>query len=129
MTKAAALQTFFSSFGLPAYEENFVYSMALQGQAPVFPYLTYEGKTDYFGEADATISFSLWYRTDTLTEINAKSQQISAAIGRVGKIVACDGGYILIQRSQPWGQNMGDDSDDMIKRNVHNLNIRFYTND
>lgn len=129
MTKAGAINKFFSSFGLPAYEENFVYAMAMQGQAPVFPYLTYEGKTDFFGELDTDISFSLWYRDDDLTAINAKSQQISAAIGRVGRLLDCDGGKILIQRSQPWGQNMGDDSDDMIKRNLHSLSVRFYTND
>lgn len=129
MTKAAAIHNFFSSFGLPAYEENFVYAMAMQGQAPAFPYLTYEGKSDFFGDFDTPLSFSLWYRDDVLTTINAKSQQISAAIGRVGKIVPCDGGYILFQRSSPWGENMGDDSDDMIKRNLHNLSVRFYTND
>lgn len=129
MTKAAALYKFFSSFGLTAYEENSVYAMALQGQAPKYPYLTYEGRSDFFGEMDTPVSFSLWYRSSSWTEVNAKSQDISAAIGRVGKILQCDGGYILVQRSQPWGKNMGDDSDDMIRRNVHNLNIRFYTND
>ena len=129
MTKAAALYTFFASFGLSAYEEHSVYAMAMQGQAPTFPYITYEGKTDFFGDNDTPLSFSIWYRSSTWKDINAKSQQISAAIGRVGTIITCDGGYILIKRSQPWGQNMGDDSDDMVKRNYHNLSIRFYTND
>lgn len=129
MTKAAALYSFFSSFGLKAYEENSVYAMAMQGQAPKFPYLTYEGISDSFGEYDAPLSFSLWYQSYVWTEINAKSQQISAAIGRVGKILKCDGGYIWIQRSHPWGENMGDDSDDTIRRNIHSLTVRFYTND
>ena len=129
MTKAAAIYQFFSSFGLTAYEEDSVYAMAMQGQAPSYPYITYEGKTDYFGENDSPLSFSLWYRSSSWTEINAKSAAISAAIGRVGTILTCDGGYILIQRSQPWVQNMGDDSDDMVKRNFHNLKVRFYTND
>ena len=129
MTKAAALYNFFKSFELPAYEEDSVFAMAMSGQAPALPYITYEGKADFFGEVDSPLTFSLWYRSSSWTEINAKSQQISAAIGRVGKILKCDGGYILIQRSQPWVQNMGDDSDDMIRRNVHNLTVRFYTND
>ena len=130
MTKAAALYQFFSSFGLTAYEEDSVYAMAMQGQAPSYPYLTYEGITDYFGDqSDTPLSFSLWYRTSSWTEVNAKSQQISAAIGRVGTIITCDGGYILIKRSSPWAKNMGDDSDDMIRRNYHNLSVRFYTND
>ena len=129
MTKAAALYKFFSGFGLSAYEEDSVYAMAMQGQAPSYPYITYEGKADFFGDYDTPLTFSLWYRSSSWTEINAKSQQISAAIGRVAKIIPCDGGYILITRSQPWVQNMGDDSDDMVRRNLHNLSIRFYTND
>ena len=39
-----------------------------------------------------------------------------------------DGGSVLIMRSQPWAQNMGDDSDDMVKRIAHNLNLRYYSN-
>ena len=129
MTKAAALHKLFSSFGLTAYEENSVYAMAMQGQAPAFPYLTYEGVLDFFGENDDPISISIWYRTSSWTEVNAKSQEISAVIGRVGTVIKCDGGYILVQRSQPWGTHMGDDSDDMVKRILHSLTLRFYTND
>ena len=128
MTKAAALQSFFSSFGIPAYEENSVYAMAEQGSAPSYPYLTYEVKLDYFGESDTVISFSLWYRSMSWTDINAKSEEISAAIGRVGKFADYDSGSVLIMRSQPWATHMGDDSDDMVKRIVHNLNLRYYSN-
>ena len=128
MTKAAALQSFFSGFGIPAYEENSVYALADQGNAPSYPYLTYEAKLDYFGETDTVISFSLWYRSMKWTDINAKSEEISAAISRVGKFVDYDGGSVLIMRSQPWATHMGDDSDDMVKRIVHNLSIRYYSN-
>ena len=95
MTKVEALYSFFSSFGIPAYEENSVYAMADNGNAPSFPYLTYEVKTDYFGESDTNISFSLWYRSMSWVDINAKSEEISAAIGRVGKLLDFDGGRIL----------------------------------
>ena len=128
MTKVEALYSFFAGFKIPAYEENSVYAMAEAGNAPSFPYLTYEAKTDFFGESDTTITFSLWYRSMSWTDINAKSEEISAAIGRVGKLLDCDGGHILVMRAQPWAQSMGDDSDDVVKRIVHNLNLRFYTN-
>lgn len=128
MTKTGALYKFFSSFGLPAYEENSVYAMAEQGNAPTFPYLTYEVKTDAYGESDVFITFSLWYRSTSWNAINAKSDEIAAAIGRVGKFADYDNGSILIMRSSPWGQSMGDDSDDMIKRIVHNLKLRYYSN-
>lgn len=128
MTKAAALYSFFSGFGIPAYEENTVHDMANKGLAPDYPYLTYEVKTDFFGESDVFTTFSLWYRSETWTAINAKSAEISAAIGRIGKFVDFDGGSILIMRSQPWAQNMGDDSDDLVKRIAHNLKLRYYSN-
>jgi hypothetical protein len=128
MTKTEALYSFFSGFGIPAYEENAVYDMANEKLAPAYPYLTYEVKTDFFGESDVFITFSLWYRSTSWTAINAKSAEISAAIGRIGKFVDFDEGSILIMRSQPWAQNMGDGSDDMVKRIVHNLKLRYYSN-
>lgn len=128
MTKAAALYSFFSGFGIPAYEENTVFALAENVKAPAYPYLTYEVKTDFFGESDVFITFSLWYRSTSWTAINAKSAEISAAIGRIGKFVDFDEGSILIMRSQPWAQNMGDSSDDMVKRIVHNLKLRYYSN-
>lgn len=128
MTKAAALYSFFSGFSIPAYEENTVFALAENGKAPAYPYLTYEVKTDFFGESDVFITFSLWYRSTSWTAINAKSAEISAAIGRIGKFVDFDEGSILIMRSQPWAQNMGDGSDDMVKRIVHNLKLRYYSN-
>lgn len=128
MTKYDALQSFFGSFSIPAYEENSVYAMAEQGQAPAFPYLTYEVKTDSFGEEDVYITFSLWYRSMSWIDITDKSEEIAAKIGRVGKLVDYDSGSILIMRSSPWAQSMGDDSDDMVKRIVHNLKLRYYSN-
>lgn len=126
MTKTAVLFNFFAGFNIPAYEENSVYSMA---EPPAFPYLTYEVKTDSYSEFDTPLSFSLWYRSTSWVEANAKSAEISAEIGRGGKTLPCDGGYILIQRGHPFAQNMGDSSDDMIKRIAHNITVRYYTND
>lgn len=125
MTKAAALHTFFSGFGLDAYEENSVYS--LEG-TPAFPYLTYEMRTDAFGDYDTALTFSLWYRSkNDWYPANQKVEEISAAIGRHGKVLAVDGGYILIQRGSPFAQSLGDPSDDMIRRKLCNITVRFYT--
>lgn len=125
MTKAAALYNFFSSFGLDAYEENSVYTLEAP---PDFPYLTYELRTDAFGEYDTAITFSLWYRSNSWAAANAKVEDISSAIGRGGKVMTIDGGYLLIMRGSPFCQSMGDPSDDMIKRKLLNLIIRYYTN-
>lgn len=126
MTKAAAIYAFFAAFGLDTYEENSVYSLE---NPPAFPYLTYEMNTDSFGDYDTSISFSLWYRSASWSAANAKVEEISAAIGRGGKVVPVDGGYILIMRGSPFAQSLGDPSDDMIKRKLLQLKMRFYTND
>ena len=119
MTKAAAIYQFWSSFGLTAYEENTVPEDA------VFPYLTYQLVTDSF-DREVVAAASLWYRGESWTDINAKTEEISAHIGLGGKIIKCDGGRIWIKRGQTFAQNMGDESDDLIKRKYLNLTFEFF---
>jgi hypothetical protein len=120
MTKAAAIYQFWSSFGLTAYEENTVPEDA------AFPYVTYQLVTDSF-DRDVSATASLWYRGESWTAINAKTEEISAHIGLGGKIITCDGGRIWIKRGQPFAQNMGDESDDLIKRKYLNLTVEYLT--
>ena len=120
MTKAAAIYQFWSSFDLTAYEENTVPTDA------VFPYITYQLVTDSF-DREVAATASLWYRGESWTAINAKTEEISAHIGLGGKIIKCDGGRIWIKRGQPFAQNMGDESDDLIKRKYLNLTFEFFT--
>ena len=120
MTKAAAIYQFWSEFGLTAYEENTVPTDA------AFPYITYQLVTDSF-DREVAATASLWYRGESLTAINAKTEEISAHIGLGGKIIKCDGGCIWIKRGQPFAQNMGDESDDLIKRKYLNLKFEFLT--
>lgn len=125
MTKAAALYQFFSGFELEAWEENSVYTLE---SPPAFPYLTYEMNTDAFNDYDTSLTFSLWYRSTSWAAANAKVEEISAAIGRIGKVLPVDCGYLLIMRGSPFAQSLGDPSDDMIKRKMLNITVRFYTN-
>ena len=120
MTKAAAIYQFWSGFGLTAYEENTVPTDA------AFPYVTYQLVTDSF-DREVSATASLWYRGEGWTAINAKTEEISAHIGLGGKIIKCDGGRIWIKRGQPFAQNMGDESDDLIKRKYLNLTFEFMT--
>ena len=120
MTKAAAIYQFWNGFGLTAYEENTVPADA------AFPYITYQLVTDSF-DREVAVAASLWYRGESWTAINAKTEEISAHIGLGGKIVKCDGGRIWIKRGQPFAQNMGDESDDLIKRKYLNVNIEYFT--
>ena len=120
MTKAAAIYQFWSGFGLTAYEENTVHTDA------AFPYVTYQLVTDSF-DREVAATASLWYRGESWTAINAKTEEIAQHIGLGGKIIKCDGGRIWIKRGQPFAQNMGDESDDLIKRKYLNVNIEYFT--
>ena len=120
MTKAAAIYQFWNSFDLVAYEENTVPTDA------AFPYVTYQLVTDSF-DREVAVTASLWYRGESWTAINAKTEEISAHIGLGGKIIKCDGGRIWVKRGQPFAQNMGDESDDLIKRKYLNVTIEYFT--
>ena len=122
MTKAAAIYQFWNSFGLTAYEENTVPDDA------VFPYITYQLVTDSF-DREIPLVASIWYRSESWTAINAKTEEISQKISRGGKIISCDGGAIWLKRGQPFAQNMGDESDNLIKRKYLNIAAEFMAAD
>lgn len=122
MTKAAAIYQFWNSFGLTAYEENTVPTDA------AFPYITYQLVTDSF-DREVAATASIWYRSESWTAINAKTEEISQKISRGGKIIACDGGAIWLKRGQLFAQNMGDESDNLIKRKYLNIAAEFMTAD
>lgn len=122
MTKAAAIYQFWNSFGLTAYEENTVPTDA------TFPYITYQLVTDSF-DREIQLSASIWYRSESWTAINTKTEEISKKISRGGKIISCDDGVIWLKRGQPFAQSMGDESDDLIKRKYLNITAEFMTAD
>lgn len=122
MTKAAAIYQFWNSFGLTAYEENSVPDDA------TFPYITYQLATDSF-DREIPLTASIWYRSESWTGINAKTEEISQKISRGGKIISCDGGAIWLKRGQPFAQSMGDESDNLIKRKYLNITAEFITAD
>ena len=122
MTKAAAIYQFWNSFGLTAYEENSVPDDA------TFPYITYQLVTDSF-DSEIPLTASLWYRSESWTAINAKTEEISQEISRGEKILSCDGGAIWLKRGQPFAQHMGDEIDNLIKLEYLNITAEFMTAD
>lgn len=122
MNKAAAIHQFWSGFGLNAYEENTVPNDA------VFPYITYQLVTDAF-DTDVNMSASLWYRGESWIDINAKEREISAYIGIGGVIIKRSDGRIWLKKGVPFAQNMGDQSDNLIKRKYLNVTAEFLTAD
>lgn len=125
MTKTEALYQFWSSFGIPAYNES---SVPTGKDKPDFPYITYQVVTDSFND-NAFMSASLWYRNTTWKPAHAKSAEISQNISRGGKIISYDDGAVWIKRGQPFSQDMGDETDNMIKRIVINIIAEYISQD
>lgn len=128
MTKAAAINEFWNSFGLKAFEENTVLDVDENGQEvePEFPYITYQLVTDSY-DREVAATASLWYRGERWTAINAKTEEIARFIGGGGCLLDCDGGFIWLKRGTPFAQNMGDESDDLIKRKYINVTVEYMT--
>lgn len=124
-TKAATIYEFWNNFEMPAYEEN---SVPTGEDAPKFPYITYQLVTDSFGN-EVAMTASLWYRGTSWVEANAKTEEISQRIGRKGAVLDCNGGKVWIKRGTPFAQNMGDESDNLIKRKYLNITAEYLTAD
>lgn len=118
MTKASALDSFFNSFGIPAFPSNRVPDDVM------FPYLTYEQTSHNYGNATHP-RVNLWYRSDSEVPINAKADEISKAIA-LGKSIPCDDGAIYAYLEEGW-QVLTDEADSMISGRTTNLTLRFNT--
>ena len=124
-TKAATIYEFWNSFEMLAYEEN---SVPTGEDAPEFPYITYQLVTDSLGN-EVAMTASLWYRGTSWVEANAKTEEISQRIGRKGTVLDCNGGKVWIKRGTPFAQNIGDESDNLIKRKYLNITAEYLTAD
>lgn len=121
MTKTAALYQFFAGFGIPAYAAT-----AVPDDAKL-PYLTYTAPVSAFEEGPVSLTVNLWYRTTSEAVPNAKSEELSHAIGRGGVRLRCDGGYIWLLRGSPFSQPVSDTTDSAIKRRYINITAEYMT--
>jgi hypothetical protein len=121
MTKGQAIQAFWESFGLTAYDET-----SVPDDAP-FPYITYQVHTSSIGELCIT-NVSIWYRSYSWKEISEKTEEISEAITKMNPpSVKIDGGRLYITKGVPFAQRMRDENDDAIRRMLLNINYEFLT--
>ena len=122
MTPEAAVYTFLSSFGIPAYAASSVPDQA------TFPYLTYDLVIGEWGQPEVNMPVNVWYRTDSEALPNAKVREISKAIGMGGVLLHCDGGALWLKKGSPWAQAMTvEGEDEKVKRRYVNINIEFMT--
>lgn len=120
MDKLQALYKFWSSFGMPAYEETSVPDNA------ELPYITYEAGVSSFDEP-IPLSASIW--TKSLSELAQKTDEISEHMAKMNPpTIPIEGGRLRIVRRQPFGQQMSDDSNRLKKRMVLGVTVEYETN-
>jgi hypothetical protein len=119
MNKAQAIHSFWSGFGLPAYDENTVPDRAKM------PYITYSVSESEF-EYPVALTGSLWYRSSSWEDITLKSYEISKNISLGGKLIRLDGGKLWIKRGSPFAQRMAD-VDDTVRRIAISITVEYFT--
>lgn len=121
MDKAQALNHFWSSFGLPAYDENTVPDDA------VLPYITYNTVTDSLGNV-VPLSGSVWYHGTSWQAVEAKAAEIAEYVGRRGHVVIeLDNGYVWFTKGTPFAQRTPDPDDPQMRRIYINIMAEFLT--
>lgn len=119
--KWQALQQFWSSFGIPAYDRNSVPDDA------TMPYITYDATT---GSLDDMIpaTADVWYFGKSWKDISLKVDEIAEVITRGGKVIPINNNdeYVWVCRGVPFAQRMPDENDN-VKRVYLVLNIEFLT--
>ena len=130
MDKLQALDKFWNSFDIPAYDQTTVpdkiydpVTMKMVPNKP--PYITYETAYDDFNHPVA-LTASIWYRDSSWTAITAKEQEITEKVSRGGVTIPFDDGAFWLVKGTPWAQRMDDPEDDMIRRIVFNYSIEFF---
>lgn len=106
MDRWQALQSFWSSFGWTAYDENSVPDNA------ELPYITYRASVGSLEDV-FNVDASLWERSESWANISRKADQISDYIGS-HQSIKIDGGYMYVTRGNPFAQRM--DGGDGIRR-------------
>lgn len=121
MDKAEALHSFWSSFGMKAYDEQTVPDGA------VVPYITYNVATDSLDNV-VPLTGSLWYRGTGWEDVTKKADEIARRIGEYGHVtVKIDGGYLYITKGSPFAQRVVDANDELSRRIYINIVAEFLT--
>lgn len=131
MDKAQAIQNFWESFGLPAFDEtdvpDIVYNPSTGKEEPLqMPYITYHVSTDSI-ENIVALTASLWYKSTSWKEISQKAEEIAESIVKMyPPSIELDKGRLYLAKGTPFSQRMSD-PDDTVRRIFLNLEAEFLT--
>ena len=115
---AKALYAFYSGFGLPAYPEDGVPSDG------ALPYITYTIVQPDFIDS-AVHQARIWYQSDSYAGVNAKADEIIAAVGR-GMMLPAGEGFVRLRPGTPLAQHMPIEGKPEIKIVYLNFQLNFY---
>lgn len=121
MDKAQVIHAFWSSFDLPAYDENTVPDDAET------PYITYNVSTGSIGDV-VLLTGSLFYRSPSWDAITQKAKEIEEAVTHSDiPAFKVNGGRAYFTKGAPFSQRMADPDPD-VRRIVINVMAEFLTN-
>ena len=112
---SAALKTFFSGFGLPAYSADSVPNDVQ------LPYISYSLSEPEWNQK-ATMYAQVWYRTKSNASLLMKADEIASAVG-TGLIINLENGYLVIWPESPLIQVLVDGD---IRSAYINMSINAY---
>lgn len=117
MDREQSLQSFWESFGIPAYDANTV-----SEDAP-FPRITYEVTVNEFG-VPTTIYGSIWDKSTGWGRVTGIAHEIDSRLSQGGQTIQSDRGIIWLKKGTPFQQRMSD-PDDTIRRILVNIEIEY----
>ena len=120
MNKWQAQYAFWSSFGIPAYEENAVPDR----KDLTYPYLTYQAVGAPF-DSDTFVNVSVWTRSTSLATVTEITDNILKRFENGKAEVRYNGGGFFITPESNFAQVMGDESDTLIKRIILSVVIHW----
>ena len=130
MNKVQAIHNFWSSFGIPAYDEstvpNKIWDASQQKMVPLeMPYITYNVSVDKF-ENTIGLHASVWDHSTSWEWITEKVDEIARKLSDKGSyLVKIDDGYVWFKSGTPFAQRMQDD--DTTRRVYINIEVEFLT--
>lgn len=122
MDRAQALQTFWSSFGLTAIDEQSAYDTTIPMPDK---YITYEVQTANI-PGTVFLTASLWYKSTSWAAISQKADDIAQYIGYGGKVLPVAGGFLWIKLGSPFAVRMAVEQDN-IRRIILNISVDYLT--
>lgn len=116
--KWTAINTFWNSFDIPAYDEHTVPDDA------TMPYITYEASITDFDDK-IILGASIWYHGTSWQPISEKSLEISDRIGS-GESVLYDNGRLWITKGSPFAQRLSNNDTPDVRRIFLQINAEFH---